>query len=244
MITLKDNTQVKDRRLGRCIEFDEMSRAFPIRTLVADKPPVNKKWDCSQILDQGVEGACVGFGLSHELIAAPDEVKGLTNQTARELYWLVQHKDPWPGGAYPDAVPFYEGTSVLSGLKTLVELGYCDSFHWGFGIDDVLKGVSYEGPAVIGSFWWKSMYNPTSCCNRISPKGEIAGGHCYILNEVNWDIELVGIVNSWGLSWGDRGRAYITFKDMEIILKNEGEAAFLIGRHKVPQPKKSKLMEV
>jgi C1A family cysteine protease len=33
------------------------------------------------------------------------------------------------------------------------------------------------------------------------------------------------MVNSWGPGWGQNGRAWITFKDLDRLIKAEGEAA-------------------
>ena len=61
------------RVFDRLVQFDERSRAFPIRALIdADAKPRSYTWQCPVWLDQGTEGACVGFGVSHEAAARPE----------------------------------------------------------------------------------------------------------------------------------------------------------------------------
>jgi hypothetical protein len=152
MFELKNNTITKDKRLDRVIQFDERSRNFPIRQLVADKAPRSYTWRCQEWLDQGTDGACVGFGIGHEIISRPAEVLArIGRRYAKEkIYWEAQKIDEWKGGSYPGASPFYEGTSVLAGLKVAQKAGWADGYRWSFSLDDLILGVGYNGPAVLG----------------------------------------------------------------------------------------------
>jgi hypothetical protein len=64
--------------------------------------------------DQGSEGACVGFSVSRLMSQF-----NRRRYDARWLYHEAQRIDPWEGGAYPGAVPFYEGSAVRSGFDVL-----------------------------------------------------------------------------------------------------------------------------
>jgi hypothetical protein len=121
---LKDQSETRDPRLTRCEQFDIRSRRFPIRAEFPSQKQRSYTWRCTTLLNQGTEGSCVGHGVSHELIARPSEVKGLTHKTATDLYHEAQMVDPWPGGSYPGASPFYEGTSVLDGVKIASAQGW------------------------------------------------------------------------------------------------------------------------
>ena len=119
-IVLKNNTKTEDIKLDRVIEFDERSRAYSIGDIRKTKKLRSYTWRCTDWFDQGTEGACVGFALGHELAARPAEVKGLeANFLKEDVYWEAQKNDPWEGGAYPGATPVYEGTSVLSRVKSI-----------------------------------------------------------------------------------------------------------------------------
>jgi hypothetical protein len=206
-----------------------------MRQLVEGKAPRSYTWRCNQTLDQGPDGACVGFGVAHEMIARPAEVQGVTDRYAKEqIYWNAQRIDVWEGGSYPGAYPFYEGTSVLAGAKVARSLGWIDSYRWAFGINDLLLGVGYNGPAVIGINWYEGMFYPDAK-NFIHPTGQVAGGHCVLVNAVNVRLQRLTIHNSWGGSWGKNGEVYISFTDMDRLLRESGEACFFLHRHSKAQ---------
>lgn len=230
MVKLRDGSKVRDVRLARIKQFDERSRAFPVRSLVGGKMPRSYTWSCNQWLDQGVEGACVGFAFSHELVARPSVVKGITAKFARErVYWEAQKIDQWSGGAYPGARPFYEGTSVLAGVKVIQKLGFIKEYRWAFGLEDLILAVGYKGPAVIGVNWYDGMYEPNSN-GYLEVSGDLVGGHSTLINGVNVREESFNIHNSWGRSWGNGGDAKISFSDMEILLQEQGEAVIPMSR--------------
>lgn len=231
MITLKDGSKTKDARNDRIVQFDERSRKYPIRSIVKIKKRRSYTWRCNVHLDQGSEGACVGFGISHELAARPSEVKRLTNRFAREkIYWEAQRIDAWPGGAYPGARPRYEGTSVLAGVKVAQKKGYFDSYYWAFGMNDLALGVGYRGPAVLGLSWMEGMED-TDENGYIHASGAVVGGHCILCRAINVKEKYFLLRNSWGKNWGVNGDCKISFADMEKLLADNGEAVFFRKRH-------------
>lgn len=224
---LKGGSLVTDIRLGRVVQFDERSRNFPLMETAEmfEAKPRSHSWRMdSSVLDQGNEGACVGFGISHELKAYPAEVQGVTYDSAMEIYHEAQKIDEWPGENY-------SGTSVLAGLKTAKAKGFFDEYRWTFSLDELILGVGHNGPAVMGTVWYDGMYTPTKCCGRIYPTGSVVGGHCYLLVSVDVKREVFTMLNSWGPGWGNNGRAEIGFADMDTLLQNQGEAAFAMHRH-------------
>lgn len=230
---LKDGTEAEDRRLTRLVNFDERSREYPIRETITAKDPRSYTWRCNQHLDQGPDGACVGFSMVHELIARPAEVEGLSGQFAKEkVYWEAQKIDPWDGGSYPGASPFYEGTSVLAGIKILQKLGYIDSYRWAFGLKDLVMAVGYAGPAVIGIPWYTGMFDPHTC-GHLHVTGQVAGGHAILVKGVSVKNKTFTLHNSWGASWGNGGDALLHWDEMERLLHENGEAVIPVGRHRL-----------
>lgn len=246
-VQLRGGHTSEDRRLDRLPHLDERSRSFPIREVIPAGLR-SRAWRCDPRLDQGQEGACVGFGWSHELAATPTVVPGINNRFAREeIYWNAQREDDWDGGAYPDASPRYEGTSVLAGAKVVAERGFMSEYRWAFGIDDVLGALSHQGPVVLGTNWLNSMFRPRpSALLSVDVGSGVGGGHCYLARgvrlsgrlkgEPNAGEPLVRIRNSWGEGWGIRGDAFVKASDLERLLQDGGEACVPVGRSRGPSP--------
>jgi hypothetical protein len=212
-------------KLGRRHEWDERSKAFPIRTLIPATLR-GRSWVCTPRLDQGQNGSCVGFGWSHELAARP-VVVGVSNDTAFGLYKLAQTLDQFPGEDY-------EGTSVLAGAKAVRAQGHMAEFRWAFGVDDVMATISHYGPVVIGSDWMDSMFTPAPS-GLLDVSGSLAGGHCYLarglLMRPSFAKEpVIRIRNSWGPGWAHNGDAFLKASDLESLLLNGGEAVVPVQR--------------
>jgi len=211
--------------LGRLVEFDERSRSFPIRALLGEPRKLRSyTWRCLANLDQKSEGACVGFSIAHELIARPSEVKDITNVHARAIYKRAQMLDEWPGENY-------EGTSVLGGMKALQQL-YPEAikeYRWGFTLQDVLETIAYRGPIVLGVNWYNNMFAPDDK-GFIHASGRLAGGHAILAKGINAKKKYITLHNSWGESWGINGSCYLSFDDLKLLLRNEGEACIPVIR--------------
>lgn len=217
---LRDGSATDDPRLGRLYEADPRVRSFPVRQIIPTKAktPRSYTWSISTVLDQGREGSCVGHAVAHRLIARPVVRPEITHDDAVSIYRQAQTLDPWPGEAY-------EGTSVLAGAKAAMQRGYVSSYHWAETLDELIMGVGYCGPAVMGTWWYEGMVTP-AVNGAITPTGRKLGGHSYILNGVNLRTRLFFGVNSWGESWGVKGRFVLTFADAERLLLDSGEACF------------------
>lgn len=214
-----------DRRLGRLIEFDHRSLSYPIASLLPKetKKPRSYTWECRATLDQGQEGACVGFGFAHELAARPS--RRLVHQAgAFAIYRKAQTLDPWPGEDY-------EGTSVLAGIKAVQQMypKFIQSYRWAFGLDDVILTLGYLGPVVLGINWYYSMYSPDSN-GIIKVEGQLAGGHCILAKGVDIKKKLITLHNSWGSDYGKGGSCYISYDNLNRLLKEGGEALVPVKR--------------
>lgn len=241
--TLKDGTSSFDRRLDRIPAFDQRSLNFPVGAALNEEQqtPISHMWTAppdTPVLNQQAEGACVGFGITHELLYYPVAVRGLDASFAREkIYWVAQREDPWPGGSYPEASPRYEGTSVLYGIKAAADLGYYKEYRWATSEKDMALGVGYIGPAIIGIDWYEGMFAPDSK-GFIHPTGEKVGGHCTLIVGINVRDGYYTLHNSWGPSWGVHGNAKIRREDMAKLIGDNGEVCIITERTLPPPAKR------
>lgn len=210
-----------DRTFDRKVEFDERSRQFPIRELVAAKSPRSYTWRCEAWNDQGREGACVGFAWSHELAARP-KVRPTSAAEAMSIYRRAQQIDQWSGEDY-------DGTSVIAGAKVVRERGGLDTYRWAFDLNDLILAVGYKGPAVLGTNWYEGMFEPARD-GYLKVTGERVGGHAILCNSVSIKSRSFVLHNSWGKDWGNNGTARITFDDMARLLREQGEACIPVVR--------------
>jgi hypothetical protein len=217
--------------------FDERSKDFPIRAAIPARPVRRtKKWRNGVILDQGREGACVGFGWTAEALSTPvavdlKQLKADAPEDATAFAQAIYHRskqiDPWEGEDY-------EGTSVLAGAKVMQELGLVKEYRWCFKIEDVIDALLTKGPVVLGIYWHESMYSAPEGILEVS--GDIVGGHC--ITAVGFKLakdsatgeDTIILQNSWGYSWGTWGLAEIRVRDLKALLDNDGEACVVTKR--------------
>lgn len=246
-ILLKNGQATLDPRLDRIRQVDIRSLNFPGSKILLPEEqhsPRSFTWLLDTWLDQGQEGACVGFGFAHEALARPVKVNVDALYAREQVYWPAQRADEWDGGAYPGADPFYEGTAVLAGAKQCVALGLFDTYHWAMTIQEMAAAVGFHGPVVMGVDWYNGMWDVDSE-GFISATGEIAGGHCICVigvkivkidakKKYTWDnVDFLRsyflVHNSWGQGWGVNGRAKIRFVDM-MKLWPSGDFCIPTGR--------------
>ena len=228
--------------MDRVVEHDERNADFPIRrALRADqlREPRSYTWRVRTPLDQGTEGACVGFAWAHELIARPSEVSGIDAAFARrQLYWSAQRRDRWDGGEYPGARPLMAGTSVLAGAKVVADLGFIEEYRWADNVHEVMAAVGFVGPAVLGCRWYAGMREPDAR-GFIHPTGPLRGGHAVLLMGVRVrrtdgavDLERSSFLvqNSWGPQWGRDGRCRITARALASLWDDHTEICIPLRR--------------
>lgn len=225
-ITLRDGTTVQDPRFGRiAVENPAALAKYPIRGLLGDAEQKlrSKTWTIGQRLDQGREGACVGFAWTAELLARPYAIRGCGQHTAQPLYYACQRADPFAGGEYPGAVPHMAGTTVEAGAQILTAAGHYTQYRWARSERDIALAVAYKGPVVIGVNWFSGMYDADPG-GFIHKSGQYLGGHCTLIFGVDIAGGYYKILNSWGRDWGLNGVCYLTRADMEALMEEQGEA--------------------
>ena len=233
---LKDGTTPGDIRLGRLVQFDPRSRAWPVSAALPSRVPRSFTWRMRPALDQQSTSACVSFMLGGQAVGRPaplDRPDRLTRTWLLAAYCRMQNIDPWPGAdrACGGSGPWYGGTSMLAGLKVFREAGFFREFRWAFSLEDAVLGVGRNGPGLVGT-WWRSGMSRPDAEGRIRWEGEWQGGHAYIVSAVNvsgvrsWLDGEVQVTNSWGAGWGRDGRATMGVREFGLALEAQGECAF------------------
>jgi len=215
------------RVLDRVQQFDPQSRAFGVSPLLShdSEEPRSYTWNVPVWLDQGWEGACVGFSFAHELAAVPVAVAGVDNAFARSIYHVARRDfDPWPGEDY-------EGTSILAGAKAVQRLGLIGQYRWAFTLNDALAVVSRHGPAIFGCNWYTGMMEPDGA-GLVHPTGVIEGGHAILLRGVSVRRRTVRFRNSWGKGWGVNGDCEMDWDEFDYLRRDYGEICVPLVRSK------------
>lgn len=238
--------EVHGRRLGRHIEHDPRSRAFPVPTgcrPMAIAPKTITWTRRAPIFDQGQTGSCVGNAMAGAICTDSAARKG--NATAGEglaveIYSRATLLDDIPGSYPPDDT----GSSGLAGAKAAQQLGFLSGYRHAFSWKQVVAALA-SGPAITGISWLEQMDYPDPT-GLVAYKGEVRGGH---------EIEIVGIdipknrvwfANSWSASWGLAGYFAMTISDYRKALADGGDVTVPVwakptpsGKHPAPAHSKS-----
>jgi hypothetical protein len=228
----RTRTPAADRTFNRIPHLDPRNKSYGLRqTLItigaAQKPRRSFTWSVGVSLDQGQEGACVGFGWAAECAARPVAIPAVTNQLAFGFYAASQQIDREEGRVYDS------GATVLAGAKALCRAGYLREYRWptgpgpGGAENDLALAVGYKGPAVLGTVWTEGMDEPDED-GYLRPVGEERGGHCYLVPIYSVKKDGYGIWNSWGTGF----YGWIHRTDMVTLLDRDGEACVPVIRAK------------
>jgi len=209
-------------RLGRHLHFDDRSWNFPV-PLRKGAVIRTRTWDRGlRAFNQGELGSCTGNGAVGLLCTEPYRRPGTrySEALARKVYSRATRDDAIVG-AWP---PRDTGSTVLGAMKALKALGFTKGYRWCFGLDDVLKALSTLGPVEVGLNWYEGFDHP-SAHGLVKVRGAVRGGHAFELLGVDAERKLVWAINSWGPDWGLRGRFAFSWKDLDRLLHEEGEAS-------------------
>lgn len=227
-----------DPRLGRHIRHDDRSRAYayPTAGLTLQSAKHQRR---IPVLDQGQLGSCTGnAGIGclgtdpfYDTLRSPgmaadpsalargitSGVYPLTEAGAVALYSEATKLDDAPGSYPPDDT----GSDGLSVAKALKSAGEISGYQHTFTLTDALLALG-QTPVITGVNWYEDMFNPDAD-GRLHITGALAGGHEFVVDEIDAEHERVWMTNSWGTSWGLAGRAYLTFDDWGKLLADQGD---------------------
>lgn len=217
-------------RLGRLHSVDINDQRYLLRSMrpeaaaaAANVPYRYHALAAKRFRDQGDTSACTGAAARHWLDAGP--VQNLGGPDWNELYRMNQLVDEWPG-----AEPAYYGSSVRASFKVMKSLGFVRSYGWAFDLETAINHILTESGMVFGTTWFTDMMK-TDKDGFIHADGNVEGGHAYFIRGVNREKKCpdgsVGAargVQSWLPTWGQQGQFWISFKDLDALIKDYGEA--------------------
>lgn len=220
--------KVTKERLGRVIIPDLRDTRYLMKSLLPKKAPERTYrywWANGWWGDQGLSPECVAYSWLHWAEDGPITAEGTVPiLNPNIVYQACQLVDEWEGEQY-------DGTSVRAGAKVLQSSNLIKEYRWAWDLDTAVNAVLELGPVVLGTHWTDSMFYPDKD-NIIKYEGSIIGGHAYLLNGVNTKTGMARIKNSWGRGWGNNGHAYISFEDLERLIKVDGEACIAVALNK------------
>jgi hypothetical protein len=207
---------------------DERDNKFRVpRSLVrAGLERTSNYWIPGPNLDQKDKPHCVEYSGRGALACNP--VKQVPPDPLGSIYAWCQRNDEWVGESY-------DGTSVHALMKWLKANGYISSYDWATSWQDVHAHLMLRGPVIAGTTWTWDMFTPDKW-GYIRPTGGVAGGHAWYgrggnINRKDPYKGAMGAARkrgSWGRNWGERGEAWITYPDIQILIDDYGEVALPI----------------
>ena len=151
------------------------------------------------IQDQGQEGACTAFGITHTIQANMQKlVPGFTSSATNQ--WSLQGMQPYVSQAIEVAMQqTYQGHKITKNQK--------------IETIDQIKATMDQGRAVyaaseVDDKWTNSGYKggPLTCGNANG-----AAGHAYSLHGYDDAKQWFIVKNSWGDGWGESGYGYLPY---------------------------------
>jgi len=228
-----DSRLNRTRTLDVSLAQDPRNELYRMQTVLPSKAELkSKRWPCKFRLDQGAEGACVGFAGAHKYGASPDP-QFVSTSTALRFYHGAQLHDEWTGEQY-------EGTSVTGLMRWLKSQGACQEYRWIRTAEELVATIALHGPVIVGCEWREGCFTPDSN-GLIQFIGAVRGGHATCWDEVDFERQRLGIIQSWGKGHGINGRVYMSFADVDLLLRTN-PSIVLPAKLKLtlPKPKPTK----
>lgn len=223
-----------DSRLGRHVRHDSRSLNYLVEEQPLSALSSVRHVRHIPILDQGQIGSCTGNAATGNLgtgkfwddlgiqqaLSIEDAVAD--EQFALSVYSAATHDDPWPGSYPPDDT----GSDGLSVAKVCQTRGYLSGYLHATSLEATLTALAAQ-PVIVGTEWLNNMFAPASD-GKLNVSGSVAGGHEYLLSELDVENQRVWMDNSWTTQWGIAGKAYLTWDDLGRLLDADGDCTVFV----------------
>jgi hypothetical protein len=230
--------------LGRNLNHDSRSWTFAVQPQETPIKPVRHESFIS-ILNQGNIGACTGNAALACAYRAPFYAPGAPEWAyapielgALDWYRRNTQLDPFDGTYEPDDT----GSDGLTASKVALEAGIISGYQMSGDLQSSLEALQ-DRPGITGIPWYSSMFDPDSGgLMTVNTKSGVAGGHELCVDEIVGPTDpgngtgkiLVGGPNSWGETWGDHGRWYLTADDWWALRQQGGDVYFWTAKSQPP----------
>lgn len=222
--------------LGRHVLLDSRSKAYAVQPTTT--PVTSARHDAYMpVLDQGQIGSCTGNASTscayHEPFYVPEAPHWrYTPDEAGAQSWYHDNtaNDDFPGTWSPDDT----GSDGLTSSKMAVAAGVANGYQAALDLDSSLQTLM-DRPGITGIPWYNSMFTVGSDgLVTVDAKSGLAGGHELVVDEIvaadapgnGTGKLLVGGNQSWGATWGARGRWYLTGADWWALRQQQGDVYF------------------
>jgi hypothetical protein len=192
----------------------------------------------TDILDQGEEGACTGFGLAAVINLLNVKKRDLQFKASpRMLYEMAKKHDEWPGEDYA-------GSSCRGAICGWKNMGVCSEEEWLYSVDDpgelTIERAKAARSCTLGAYyrlrpeindyhaalnevgaiyvsadvhsgWFAPKAAKKNDLAIIMPSSTIEGGHAFAI--IGYNSQGFIIQNSWSPKWGSKGFAIWLYED-------------------------------
>jgi len=228
-VTMNNNTELLPIKpnnpfsLGRHLHHDLRNANY--RALVSPPPRSlvgYKSWMTMTIFDQGQTSRCTTEASIGMLRTTPyitkftERTKFDEPQERQAAYERWQSYDPPEWGVH-------DGSASDSPFKGMRAEGIITGWRWLFGEAEVREFVTWYGPVCVGTIWNDNMFYPDDK-GYLNIGGSFAGGHEYRILQYSRIRQAYRIMNSWGNTWGQHGRAWLRAEDLNFLLEQNGDA--------------------
>ncbi len=192
----------------------------------------------TDILDQGEEGACTGFGLAAVINFLNIHVRDMSFKASpRMLYEMAKKHDEWPGESY-------DGSSCRGAIRGWKNMGVCSEDDWRYAsnspgeltierakaarsctlgayyrlrpeISDYHSALNEVGALYVSANVHAGWFSPKAAkaddLAVITPSTTPEGGHAFAI--VGYNSQGFIVQNSWSTAWGSKGYAIWLYED-------------------------------